>query len=101
MGKLVSGLTRHRSLPTVRFLFGTEMIMMAHDTRLIFMRALLLWSALAAGLAGSGCDKKAAARSNGTARLYFAVQVIAVEAKRQAVSETLSQVGTIAANEMV
>ena len=55
---------------------------------------------LAAGLATAGCGKKAAG-GGGAPPGGFAAQVIAVEAQRQPVSETLSIVGTIAANEMV
>jgi len=54
-----------------------------------------------AGLAGllvaSGCGKRTTAGTGGPPP----IQVIAIEAKRQAVAETLSLPGTIAANEMV
>src|SRR5688500_20119497 len=50
-------------------------------------------------LAVAGCKKK---QDTGTAApAGFAVQVVAVEAKRQPISESLSLVGTLAANEMV
>src|SRR5688572_27759791 len=45
----------------------------------------------------TGCKKQPAGGPQGG----FAVQVVAVEAKRQAVTETLSLVGSITANEMV
>ncbi|MCI0745547.1 MAG: efflux RND transporter periplasmic adaptor subunit [Verrucomicrobia subdivision 3 bacterium] len=64
------------------------------------MRRLLFPTMLLAGLslAIAGCKKKVptAGMPGG-----FAVQVVAVEAKRQPVTETLSLVGTLAANEMV
>ena len=50
-------------------------------------------------LAAAGCKKQGAAA--GGPPPGFAVQVVAVEAKRQPVSESLSLVGTLAANEMV
>jgi membrane fusion protein, multidrug efflux system len=50
-------------------------------------------------LAVSGCKKQNAGA--GGPPPDFAVQVVAVEAKRQPVSETLSLVGSLAANEMV
>ncbi|MCI0363862.1 MAG: efflux RND transporter periplasmic adaptor subunit, partial [Phycisphaerales bacterium] len=49
-------------------------------------------------LAVAGCKKKQTAAGGPGG---FAVQVVAVEAKRQPVSESLSLVGTLAANEMV
>src|SRR5688500_8694340 len=50
-------------------------------------------------LAVAGCKKK---QDTGTAApAGFAVQVVAVAAKRQPISESLSLVGTLAANEMV
>lgn len=51
-----------------------------------------------AALIWSGCSKQAAVTSGSPA---FATQVVAVSAIEQAVSEKLSQIGTIAANEMV
>jgi membrane fusion protein, multidrug efflux system len=51
-------------------------------------------------LVASACKKKQEAAAGG-GPAAFAVQVVAVEAKRQPVSETLSLVGTLAANEMV
>jgi len=63
------------------------------------MRSALLTSsvALAAGLVASGCSKKAAGGPGG----FPPVQVIAVTAKRQPVTESLSLIGSLAANEMV
>src|SRR5258708_40007481 len=46
----------------------------------------------------TGCERRTAGTS---AIAAFAVQVIAIEAKRQPVSETLTLPGTIAANEQV
>jgi membrane fusion protein (multidrug efflux system) len=54
---------------------------------------------LTAGLAVSGCKK--AAGPPGAARAAFAVQAVVVEARAQAVSESLSLVGTVAPTEMV
>jgi membrane fusion protein, multidrug efflux system len=60
------------------------------------------WTSLAVLIAvvftGPGCKKKAAA---GGAPAGFAVQALVVEATVQPVSESLSLVGTLAANEMV
>jgi len=53
--------------------------------------------ALAAGLVASGCSKKAA----GGPGAFPPVQVVAVTAKRQPVTESLSLIGSLAANEMV
>jgi len=53
--------------------------------------------ALAAGLATTGCSKKGA----GGQGAFPPIQVIAIEAKRQPVSETLSLPGSITANEQV
>src|SRR6185503_18615778 len=50
-------------------------------------------------LAAAGCKKQGAAA--GGPPPGFAVQVVAVEAKRQPISESLSLVGSLAANEMV
>src|SRR6185503_12401760 len=50
-------------------------------------------------LAAAGCKKQGAAA--GGPPPNFAVQVVAVEARRQPISESLSLVGTLAANEMV
>jgi membrane fusion protein (multidrug efflux system) len=60
---------------------------------------LLPWLA-AATLALCGC-KKPAPPAGGGAAGGFAVPVVLAEARREAVSETLSLVGTLAANEMV
>src|SRR5437667_11750212 len=51
-------------------------------------------------MAGTAC-KKPPPPGGGRAGAAFAVQVIAVQAKRQPVSETLSLVGNIVANEIV
>jgi len=60
--------------------------------------ALLIASiALAAGLSASGCSKKAA----GGPASFPPVQVVTVAAKRQPVTESLSLIGSLAANEMV
>ena len=63
------------------------------------MRIALVTSlvALAVGFVTTGCSKKAV----GAPGEIFAVQVIAVEAKRQPVTESLSLIGSLAANEMV
>jgi membrane fusion protein (multidrug efflux system) len=50
-------------------------------------------------LVAAGCKKQGAAAAGPPGG--FAVQVVAVEAQRQPVSESLSLVGTLAANEMV
>ena len=47
----------------------------------------------------AGCKKQAGPAAKGPGGMAF--QVVAVEAKRQPVSETLSLVGTIAPNEMI
>jgi membrane fusion protein (multidrug efflux system) len=59
----------------------------------------VFFALLAVALAGASCNKKSpgAGRDNAS----FAVQVVVVEAKRQPVSEALSLVGTLTANEMV
>ena len=56
--------------------------------------------AVASGLFLTGC-KKSAAGGPGSAGGFPAIQVVAVEARRQAVSEILSLPGTVAANEIV
>lgn len=55
---------------------------------------------LAATLAWSGCQKKPVSAVGG-APGGFAVQAVVVEAKVQPVNETLSLVGSVAANEMI
>ena len=60
---------------------------------LIFTAAV----ALAIALVASGCSKNAA----GGPGVFPPIQVIAVEAKRQPVTESLSLIGSLAANEMV
>ncbi|TMQ01615.1 MAG: efflux RND transporter periplasmic adaptor subunit [Verrucomicrobia bacterium] len=59
--------------------------------------APVIASVVLAGLLISGCSKKAAGGPGG----FPPIQVIAIEATRQPVSETLSLPGTIAANEQV
>jgi len=63
----------------------------------------LVWPALAwvALLAGSGCHRGDGAAPAAGGRVMPATQVIAAEARRQPVAETLSLVGTLAANEMI
>lgn len=63
------------------------------------MKQTCLLSLLALGLAATGC-KKEAAKSDGAVPV-FAVRAVVAEAKVQAVNETLSLVGSVAANEMV
>src|SRR5262245_60630377 len=63
------------------------------------MRRTCLCLLLAAAFAGPGCRPKPT--GGGGASPSFVVQVVVAEAKRQPVSETLSLVGTLAANEMV
>lgn len=55
---------------------------------------------LAIGAAGSGCGKKNPAGAGGPPG-GMAVQVVAVEARREPIMETLSLVGTLLANEIV
>src|SRR5439155_14364437 len=57
----------------------------------------ILSAALAAGLAATGCSKKAAGGPGG----FPLFQVVAVAVKRQPVNESLSLIGSLAANEMV
>ena len=57
------------------------------------------WFALAVAVGCAGCKKSAPPA--GAAQGGFAVQAVIIEAKVQPVSESLSLVGTIAANEMV
>src|SRR5687768_4373189 len=52
-------------------------------------------------LGASGCNREKAAARAGGGPASFAVQVIAVVAKRQPVSESLSLIGNIVANEIV
>jgi membrane fusion protein, multidrug efflux system len=65
----------------------------------ILMRLLFLFVSMLFAC-GSGCSKKPAG-SGGDGAGAFAVQVVAVEAKRQPISETLALVGNITANEIV
>ena len=64
------------------------------------MKCLCLSALLLAGLALAGCKKNAVPSGAGPAK-GFTVQAVVIEAKAQAVSESLSLVGTVAANEMV
>ena len=66
-----------------------------------FMKHFYLPALLAAALAGSGCKKESAPGAAGRPPGGFAVQAVVIEARAQAVSESLSLVGTVAANEMV
>ena len=63
------------------------------------MKQPCLLSLLALGLAATGCKKEAATPAGAVP--VFAVQAVVVEAKVQPVNETLSLVGSVAANEMV
>jgi membrane fusion protein (multidrug efflux system) len=65
------------------------------------MKQFYLLALLAATLAGAGCKKQPAAGAGARPPGGFAVQAVVIEAKAQAVSESLSLVGTVAANEMV
>ncbi len=62
------------------------------------MRIVFIIASVAlAGLLTTGCSKKAAGGPGG----FPPVQVVAIEAKRRAVTESLSLIGNLAANEMV
>ena len=63
-----------------------------------FVKRFLLWNLLLAIAACSGCRKKTPAAGGPGAMV---IQVVAVEARRQPLSETLSLPGTVTANEMV
>ena len=52
-------------------------------------------------IALGGCKKPASPGGKGGSPGGFAVQAVVIEAKAQPVSESLSLVGTVAANEMV
>src|SRR5829696_8869432 len=62
-------------------------------------RWMVALASLAAGMLTGGCNKKAASGPPGGG--MPPTRVVAVDAKREAVTESLSLVGTIAANEMV
>lgn len=64
------------------------------------MKGISLLSLPLIGLALSGC-KKEAGSGGGPSPVAFAAQAVVVAAKAQAISESLSLVGTVAANEMV
>jgi len=66
-----------------------------------FTKRFCLPALLAAAVVGTGCQKQSAPGAAGRASGGFTVQAVVIEAKAQAVSETLSLVGTVAANEMV
>src|SRR5689334_13252020 len=63
------------------------------------LKHLMLVAALSGGFLCSGCKKSDA--GTGAAKGAFAVQAVLVEAKAQSVSESLSLVGSVAANEAV
>lgn len=65
------------------------------------MKHFYLPALFAAALAGAGCKKQSALGAAGRPPGGFAVQAVVIEARAQAVSESLSLVGTVAANEMV
>lgn len=65
------------------------------------MKHLFTGLGIVAALLASGCKKPATAAGGGRPPGGFAVQAVIIEARRQPVSETLSLVGTITANEMV
>jgi membrane fusion protein (multidrug efflux system) len=64
------------------------------------MRSLLFCGLILAIVLGAGCRKKPGEAVTGGPPV-FAVQAIVVEARRQPISESLSLVGTLAANESV
>jgi membrane fusion protein (multidrug efflux system) len=66
-----------------------------------FMKHFYLPALLAAAIAGAGCKKEPAPGAGGRPPGGFAVQAVVIEARVQPVSESLSLVGTVAANEMV
>ena len=65
------------------------------------MKRFCLPALLATALVWTGCKKQSAPGAAGRAPGGFAVQAVVIEAKAQPVSESLSLVGTVAANEMV
>jgi len=65
-----------------------------------FTKRICFGALLAVAVASTGC-KKQSAPGAGQPSGGFAVQAVVIEAKVQAVSESLSLVGTIAANEIV
>lgn len=65
------------------------------------MKCYCLPALLAFALVWAGCKKQPAAGAAGRSPGGFTVQAVVIEAKAQAVSESLSLVGTVAANEMV
>lgn len=65
------------------------------------MKSTCLVSLLALSLALLGCKKEEAAKGGGGAAPVYATQAVIAEAKVQPVNETLSLVGSVAANEMV
>jgi membrane fusion protein (multidrug efflux system) len=66
-----------------------------------FTKHFCLPALIAAALVCTGCKKQSAPGAAGRPPGGFAVQAVVIEAKAQAVSESLSLVGTIAANGMV
>src|SRR5258706_7021357 len=92
-------LTGRKGVPTVpRRLHQPARLMMSCAD---FMKHFDLLALLAAALAGSGCKKESAPGATGRPPGGFAVQAVVIEARAQAVSESLSLVGTVAANEIV
>jgi len=63
------------------------------------MFCILMLAALSVGLAG--CKPKQGAAGGGAGGAAFAVQVVAVEARREPIIESLSLVGSLLANEIV
>jgi membrane fusion protein (multidrug efflux system) len=72
--------------------------MMSHPE---FSRRLCLASLLAVVFVGAGCRKQPAPGASARPAGGFAVQAVVIEARAQPVSESLSLVGSIAANEMI
>jgi membrane fusion protein (multidrug efflux system) len=66
-----------------------------------FMKHLAFPAWLVVPLALAGCKEQSAPGAAGRAPGGFAVQAVVVEAKAQPVSESLTLIGTVAANEMV
>jgi membrane fusion protein (multidrug efflux system) len=65
------------------------------------MKSYCLPALLAFALVWGGCKKRPVPSAAGRSPGGFTVQAVVIEAKAQAVSESLSLVGTVAANEMV
>lgn len=69
------------------------------ETQMLSLRTIFILAVFASGLAG--CKRKQAAAGAGGPPGGMAVQVVAVEARREPIVETLSLVGSLMANEMV